>query len=61
MYSERTIKIYKSICIVLLGLIGIVLSLPAAAVDLLVDLELALGVDVSGSIDGEEALQNASH
>ena len=54
-------KICKSICIVLLGLIGIVVSLPAAAVDLLVDLELALGVDVSGSIDGEEALQNASH
>ena len=48
-------KIFKIIRIGLLGLFSIVVSLPAHTADLPVDLELALGVDVSGSIDDEEA------
>ncbi len=39
------------------GLVGLVAGWPAAAAELPVDLELVLAVDVSGSIDAEEARQ----
>jgi hypothetical protein len=48
-------NIYKLIKIGFLSLIGIIASLSVRSADLPVDLELALGVDVSGSIDDEEA------